>query len=231
MPVNVVVHDTRLEGRTPASTSGTIAFDVNDSTPLGDFFDRVVQISDNHSGVRTLYIMAHGVHVVSEDTTAIQFCREYISHRTVHLFDRLKEKIERIVLFVCHASETSMTTRGDGDEMCRQMAMLAEVEVVAAREVQAYTRIEQCTLFSCEETAIEFGEWEGTVVVYDRTGNIIAEYSNPSAWRDDEGGLHDPRFEPNPHPGESSTSSCPMPRTELPQTTEDSRNNPLRPIY
>lgn len=230
MPVNVVAHDTRLEGRTPLSTSGTITFEVSDSTPLSDFFDRVVQISDSNSGVRTLYIMAHGVHVVSEDTTAIQFCQEYISYRNVHLFDQLREKVERIVLFVCHASETSMTTRGDGDEMCRQMAMLTEAEVVAAREVQSYTRIEQCTLFSCEEAAIEFGEWEGTVVVYDRTGNIIAEYSNPSAWRDDEGGLHDPRLEPNQHSDESATS-CPMPRIEVSRTTEDSRNNPLRPLY
>lgn len=230
MPVNVVAHDTRLEGRTPVSTSGTNTFEVDGETPLSDFFDRVIRISDSNSGVRTLYIMAHGVHVADEDTTAIQFCREFISHRTVHLFDRLREKVERIVLFVCHAAETSMTTRGDGDEMCRQMATLAEVEVVAAREVQAYTSTEHCTLFSCEEAALEFGEWEGTVIVYDRNGSIIAQYSNPSARRDEEGNLHDPRLEPNPHSGESAVS-CPMPRTDAARTSGDLGNNPLRPLY
>lgn len=199
MPVNVIAHDTRLEGRTPASTSGTIAFEVNGSTNLSEFFHRVIEISDNQRGVQTLYIMAHGVLVPSEDTSAIEFCREFISYRTVHHFAQLKEKVERIVLFVCHASEDSMTTHGDGDEMCRQMAMQAQAEVVAAREVQAYLRTEYCTLFFCEEAAIEFGDWEGTVVVYDRNGNIIAQFHNPSAWRDDEDNLHDPRREPDPH--------------------------------
>ena len=51
MPVNLIAHDTRLEGRTPASTSGTIAFEVGDGTPISDFFDRVIQISDNNGGI------------------------------------------------------------------------------------------------------------------------------------------------------------------------------------
>lgn len=199
MSVNVIAHDTRLEGRTPASTSGTITFEVGDGTPISEFFDRVIQISDSHSGIQTLYIMAHGVIVSDEDTTAIQLCHEYIRYLNVHLFSQLRGKVERIVLFVCHASETSMTAHGDGDELCRQIAILAQAEVTAAREVQAYSRTEHCRLFICEESAIEFGEWEGTVVVYDRHGNIIAQYHNPSAWRDSDGELHDPRLEADPH--------------------------------
>jgi hypothetical protein len=198
MPVNVIAHDTRLEGRTPASTSGTITFEVGGDTPLSDFFERVVQISDNNGGVRTLYIMAHGVIVADQDTNAIQFCREFISYRTVHHFAQLNEKVERIVLYVCHASETSMTTHGDGDELCRQMAMQAHAEVTAAREVQTYSRDEHCGLFSCEEMELDFGEWEGTVVVYDHNGNIIAQHHNPGAWRDADGVLHDPRRETDP---------------------------------
>lgn len=198
MPVNVIAHDTRLEGRTPVSTSGSVAFEVGGETPIDDFFRRVVRISDTSGGIRTLYIMAHGVHVAGEDTTAIRFCREYISYRNVHLFARLREKVERIVLFVCHASETSMTAHGDGDELCRQMALQAQAEVTAAREVQAYSRYERCRLFFCEESAIDFGEWEGPVVVYDRNGHIIAQFNNPSAWRGADGALHDPRREPDP---------------------------------
>ena len=198
MPVNVIAHDTRLEGRTPASTSGTIAFEVGDETPISDFFDRVIRYSDNNGGIETLFIMAHGVIVTGEDTNAIQFCREFISYRNVHLFGHLRDKVQRIVLYVCHASETSMTAHGDGDELCRQMAMQAHAEVTAAREVQAYSTDEHCSLFSCEESAIDFGEWEGTVIVYDSTGNIIAQHHNPSAWRDADGVLHDPRRETDP---------------------------------
>lgn len=198
MPVNVIAHDTRLEGRTPASTSGTIAFEVGSETPISNFLNRVSEISERHHGVRTVYIMAHGVIVTGEDTNAIQFCREFISYRNVHLFGQLRDKIERIVLYVCHASETSMTTHGDGDELCRQMAIQAHAEVTAAREVQAYSRDEHCSLFSCEEMELDFGEWEGTVVVYDPNGTIIAQYHNPSAWRDADGELHDPRRETDP---------------------------------
>ena len=197
MPVNVIAHDTRLEGRTPTTTSGTIAFEVGDATPISDFFRRVIQISDGHSGIRTLYIMAHGTIVREEDTNAIMFCHEYISYRNIHLFGQLRDKVERIVLYVCHASETSMTSHGDGDELCRQMAMQAHAEVTAAREVQTYES-EECGLFSCEEADIDFGEWEGTVIVYDSSGNIIAQYHNPSAWHDADGELHDPRRETDP---------------------------------
>ena len=198
MSVNVIAHDTRLEGRTPASTSGTITFEVGGDTPISDFFDRVVRYSDTNGGVQTLYLMAHGDYIIEEDTSAIRFCREYISYRNIHLFGQLRDKVQRIILYVCHASEDSMTAHGDGDELCRQMAMQAQTEVTAAREVQAYSTDTHCGLFSCEEAAIDFGEWEGTVIVYDRNGNIIAQHHNPRAWRDSSGILHDPRRETDP---------------------------------
>lgn len=198
MSINVIVHDTRLEGRTPVSGSGTVTFEVDDSTPLSDFFDRVVGLSDAHGGIDRLMIMAHGVYVVDEDTSGIMLCHEFVSHRTVHEFSRLRDKVARIVLFVCHAAETAMTAHGDGDELCRQIALLAQAEVTAAREDQAYTTFQSCSLFNCEESAIEFGEWEGPVVVYGPDGNIVYEFRNPSAWRDAAGVLHDPRIEARP---------------------------------
>lgn len=200
MPINVIAHDTRLEGVTPNSTSSTITFEVDGDTRIQDFFDRIIQISDENSGIRSLFIMAHGVHVLDLDTTAIQFCHEFISYLNINLFEQLREKLERIVLFVCHASETDMTAHGDGDELCRQMAHNAQCEVVAAREVQAYSHGNRsCASDWCMEAPLEYGNWEGTVVVYDRNGNIIAEFHNPSAWRDYEGNLHDPRTDPPPY--------------------------------
>ena len=194
MPVNVVAHDTRLDGRSPISTGSTISFEVDEDTPLIDFFDRAVRLADENGGIGTLYLMAHGVYVVSEDTTAIMFCREFISYQTVNLFSRLRDKVDRIVLFVCHAAESTMTRHGDGDELCRQIALNANAEVTAAREDQAYSQTESCTLMFCEESAIEFGDWEGPIVVYGRDGNIISEFQNPSAWRGPDGSLHDPRL-------------------------------------
>lgn len=199
MPVNVLVHDTRLEGRTPVSTAATIAFEVGDDTPISEFFERLVRIADENGGIGVLYMMAHGVKVLDVDTTAILFCHELISFRNVHLFQQLRDKVDRIVMFACHTAETSMTRHGDGDELCRHIAMNAHAEVTAAREVQTYSRLERCTLIFCDESPIEYGEWEGPVVVYGRDGNIITEFQNPSVWYDTDGDVHDPRLEPRPH--------------------------------
>jgi hypothetical protein len=200
MPVNVIAHDTRLEGRTPTSTSSTITFEVNGDTPIQDFFNRVIQISNENNGIRTLFIMAHGVHVLDVNTTAILFTHDFISYLNIHLFEQFQDKLEKIVLFVCHASETDMTEHGDGDELCRQMAVNAQCEVTAAREVQAYSHGNRsCASDWCMEAPLEFGDWEGTVVVYDRNGNIIAEFHNPSIWRDSDGTIHDPRRDAPPY--------------------------------
>ncbi len=198
MPIDVIAHDTRLEGRTPAATSSATAVEVSEDTELSEFFDQVISIADNHGGLGTLSIMAHGVTVTGDDTTAIMFCRDLISFRTVHQFERLRDKVDRIVLFACHAAESGMTRHGDGDELCRHIAMHAHAEVTAAREDQAYASSQDCFLTFCDESALEFGEWEGPVVVYSRDGNIISEFQNPSIWRDSDGAVHDPRIGHNP---------------------------------
>ncbi len=198
MPIDILAHDTRLAGRTPATTSGRISFEVGESTPIADFFARVLGLADQHGGIGRLFLMCHGVRVLREDTTALQFCRELISYRNVHLFQSLSGRVDRIILFACHAAEISMTRGGDGDELCRRMARNAQVELTAAREDQTYYREEHCRLFFCEETAIDYGDWEGEVVVYGRDGNVIATFSNPSPWYDERGTIHDPRLEPRP---------------------------------
>jgi hypothetical protein len=203
MPINVTAHDTRLEGRTPLSTSGSISIEVSEETPIQDFFDHLLTISREHSGIGTLSIMAHGVRYtmgtpnVGDDSTGIQFCNPPISYQNIHLFHQLRDSVDRIVLHVCHAAEETMTTHGDGDELCRQMAVEAQAEVTAARENQIYATHTRGIIFT-EEAPIEFGEWEGSVVVYDRNGNLIAEFNNPSGWSDLDGVLHDPRVDPEP---------------------------------
>ncbi len=203
MPINVIAHDTRLEGVTPNSTGGTIAFEVDEGTPIQSFFDQVLRIARDNSGIGTLTIMAHGVTFTmntpthDDDTSGIQFCNPPISYQNIHLFNQLRDSVQRIVLHVCHAAENTMTVHGDGDELCRQMALEAHAEVTAARENQIYSSLSRGVIFT-EEAPIEFGEWEGSVVVYNANGELIAEFNNPSAWHDAEGTLHDPRTDPEP---------------------------------
>ena len=221
MSVNVIAHDTRLEGRTPLSTSGFVNFEVSDDTSLAEFFERCSSIAEGHGGISTLYIMAHGAEMEFAGHVGggygIIFCRDYIRHDNVEGFSALAGKVEEIVLLVCAAAavsvdfrrvdiarpELSRTFHGDGNALCRQMAISAAAPVTAAREIQAYSTDQHCTTFAgyelyCSSGFIDFGDWEGTVVRYDANGNLIGEWTNPSAWRDDSGIIHDPRIEPRP---------------------------------
>jgi len=195
MPANLIAHDTRLEGRTPSGSRDTLTIDVDESTPLEEFFDNAVELALANVGLNRLSIMAHGVYVRDLDTIAIQFCTEYISFQTAHYFSRLRGLVDHIVLYVCNAAETEMTRRGDGDELCRQIAITANAEVTAARERQEYTSVEVCHFFvDCDTTPIEFGDWEGEVVHYGRDGRVLAEFGEPTRHASPAPTSSDPRF-------------------------------------
>lgn len=221
MSISVLVHDTRLSGRTPLSSSAMVTFEVGEDTPLQDFFNRCRSISYENGGISTLYIMAHGVTMEFGGTIGggygIIFCREFIQRDNVDQFALLARKVENIVLLVCSAAATSFdihhvdlshpelsrTFHGDGNELCQQMAIRAQATVTAATEIQAYSTEEHCSTFAgyefaCEEGVIDFGDWEGTIVTYDPHGNIIDERTFPSAWRDSSGRVHGPGTDPGP---------------------------------
>ena len=219
MAISIVANDARLEGRTPLSTPSFMRLDVNEGTPLDYFLDRCSAIADAQGGISTLYIMAHDAETSfagsSGGGNGIIFCKELVNLRNVDRFKQLEDKVNHIVLLVCSAPATpfdmhlinvgnpelSRTFHGDGDELCRQMATHAKAKVTIARETQSYMVEEYCTTFAgsevyCEGDKVDFGEWEGTIVQYDANGRIIAEWTNPRAWRDASGVIRDPRFEP-----------------------------------
>lgn len=219
MPISIVANDTRLEGRTPLSTPSFMRLDVNEGTPLEYFFDRCSSISDVQGGISTLYIMAHDAETSFAGSSiggnGIVFCKELVNFRNVDRFELLADKVKHIVLLICSAAATpfdmhlidvadpelSRTFHGDGDELCRQMAIHSKAKVTVARETQSYMAEEYCTTFAgfevyCEGDTVDFGEWEGTIVQYGANGRILAEWTNPREWRDSHGVIHDPRLEP-----------------------------------
>lgn len=200
MPINVLAHDLRLEGAAHAATSSTVSIVVDGSTPISDFFDGLRVIIDSRGDIGILTIMCHGVRLLAEQTTGLLFCHELITNFNVDLFQQIQGHVDRIVIFACHAAETDLSDSGDGDELCRTIAINTQAEVTAAREDQAYYRPQRWfgDLFMYEDGQIEFGEWEGPVVVYGRDGRIIARFNNPSVWYDADRRVHDPRAEPRP---------------------------------
>ena len=220
MSVSIVVRDKRLEGRTPVSTPGFMSLDVNEGTPLEYFFDRVRSIAEAQRGISTLYIMTHGAKGASagdsDEDSGIILCQEFVHLGNVDRFAAMAGIVEHIVLLIFLPAATSFdihlleavdpklpATFHGGDELCRQMAIHAKTRVSAARETQFYAAEEHCTTFAgyevyCEAGFVDFGEWEGTIIQYDAKGNLIAEWTNPSPWRDLRGVIQDPRLEPRP---------------------------------
>jgi hypothetical protein len=222
MAINVIAHDTRLVGRTPSVTSSALSFEVDEDTPLQSFFDRCRSIAVENDGIDILSIMAHGVELrfggeVPGGGYGIMFCHEYITLQNVDLFALLADKVRHIDLYVCFAAavspdvhhmdvrhpESSGVWSGDGNEMCRQMAIRAQASVTASSDLQAYREAAGAgppvfgySLYTFGD--MDFGEWEGTVVTYNSSGEIIDRRIYPTAWRTPDGVVHDPRRETRP---------------------------------
>lgn len=221
MSVNVIVHDTRLEGNTPPCSVSCVSFSVGEETPIQDFFSRCRSIAVENDGIGDLNIMAHGVELMFAGVNlgggyGIMFCREYITVDNAGLFALLADRVRHINLFVCAAAavspdvnhvdvrhpESAGVWHGDGNEMCRQIAIHAQCSLTASTEIQAFSPSDTTrSLFGIDlysTGGIDFGEWEGPVLTYDSSGNIIDRQINPSAWRTPDGDVHDPRLETRP---------------------------------
>lgn len=217
-----MAHDLRLEGRTPAVTSSTLSFEVDEDTPIQHFLNRCRTIAHEHDGIDILSIMAHGFELqfageVLGGGYGIQFCHELIRLENVDLFALLADKVRHIDLYVCFAvavspdvhyldvrhPETGGVLSDDGDELCRLMAIRSQASVTASSDLQAYRGDEGSgppifghSLYTFGD--MNFGEWEGTVLTYDSSGDIIDRRVFPTAWRTPDREIHDPRLESRP---------------------------------
>jgi hypothetical protein len=195
MPVDVIAHDTRLEDRTPVSLASAITIEVDDEMSLRSFVDRLDRIAEDRHGIGTLYILAQGETDAADDSSSVMFCHDQINDQTVNHFARLGGKVESIVLLTTHEAGSGMNRHGDGEELCRQIALITKAEVTAARNESESVNGESRGLTYCDGSALEFGEWEGPVVVYGANGYITAEYQNSGIRRDQSGMVQDPRIE------------------------------------
>ncbi len=219
MGIKVTVHDTRLEGRTPLGSTSFISLKVDEGTLLNDFFDQIRLIGQKNNGVSTLFLMTQiatsGLGGAGD--SGLLFCQESIHADNVQQFASLHGLVDHIVLFQCvdapnefdveHADvihpELSKTFHGDGDDLCRAIAVYSGIKVTVVRESQAYVADENLTTYSgyelyCESGAIDYSDWEGSVISFDENGNILDEITNPMSWRNSHGLIHDPRLEPEP---------------------------------
>lgn len=219
MANKVTVYDNRLEGRTPLGSTTFESIEVNEGTPLNDFFEQIRLFAQHNNGISTLYLMTQVATsgLGGSGDSGLLFCSEGVHADNVRQFARLTGLVDHIVLFQCadapnefdveHGDvihpELSKTFHGDGDELCREMARCSGIKVTVVREANEYIADAHLTTYSgyelyCEAGAIDYSDWEGSIISFDEYGNILNEVTNPMSWRNSRGLINDPRLEPEP---------------------------------
>jgi len=182
--MKVIAHDRRLEGQ--VRTSGDVGvIEVSERTTLSYFTNRFSTLyeANGRAVITKLKIMAHGI-VANDDGIrrggyGISFCRENIILDTVEQLRPLRGKVDKIALLVCAAAATSpdvMTEDGlldgHGQELCSRIARITHAELVASTVRQEYAIGIVVGEHTVHDSPIEFGEWEGAVLHFDRQGNL-----------------------------------------------------------
>jgi hypothetical protein len=181
--MKVLAHDRRLEGRARTGRD-TGVIEVDERTTLGYFTNRFSTLyeANGRAVIEKLKIMAHGIAVCYGGTErggyGIQFCRENIILDTVEHLRPLRGKVDKITLCSCSVAATSpdmMTVdgllSGQGQELCSRIARITHTELVASTVTQQYTNGIDIGSSHIDQP-IEFGEWEGPVLHFDRQGNL-----------------------------------------------------------
>jgi len=174
--MKILAHDRRLEGR--ARTGRDIGvIEVDERTTLGYFTNRFSTLfeANGRAVITKLKIMAHGFESPNgRGGYGMQFCRETIILDTVEHLRPLRGKVDKIALCSCSVADTSPDLQtadgimsGNGQELCSRIARITHAELVASTVTQRYS-IDG--VFG--EHPIEFGEWEGPVLHFDREGNL-----------------------------------------------------------
>lgn len=172
----MIVHDTRLEGKTPLNYNFVML--VNGSRSIDSMIGTVAARARGRGGLRTLHLFCHGYEGhsnIGQQTTDIEahggfglhLCREGLKLNNVNKTTAWKGLVSRIVIYACAPADTAAGnegTRGDGQRLCGELALWSGAEVIAARDTQYYHRVDASYTGGRKvKDTIDFGDWEGPV--------------------------------------------------------------------
>jgi|SRR5580658_3808308 hypothetical protein len=174
MPIDMLLHDTRLLGRPPAIAENIYEFDATVSVAHILGWTKVV--ADGGGGLRRLIIMCHGFEAADthHGGWGLQFGAEGITSATAPLFANLRGKVRVIVVYACKSVDIDVRHGHSGMMLWKQIASIAQCNVVGSDSDQVYTY--------GASNPIDFGKWEGTVYVIAPNGNsqpIDPDFSLP----------------------------------------------------
>jgi hypothetical protein len=160
MPINMLIHDQRLHGRSPAIADNQ--YEVDGTVPISHIVDWTQTVARGSGFIKKLVIMAHG------SGYGIQLGREWLTLKTVDRFSALKGLVKSVILYSCSAARTEpyrRMTEGDGALLISRLAVRMNCYVVASSSTQWYTP------GTSQQQPIDFGAWEGDVYLFGPNGN------------------------------------------------------------
>lgn len=169
----VVIHDTRLAGRSPSGDLTLVR--VGPHTPLSLLVQTINNIAFQYGDDIRIRIMCHGY----EDKQGrggygIQLCRDDLTLNTVNQLQPLNGNLDfGITIYSCATADVAPGHQGivgDGRLLCSRIAAITGTEVRAADATQYYSN---SSLFGIISSPIDFGQWEGNVLEWDARGVLV----------------------------------------------------------
>jgi hypothetical protein len=176
MAKNMLIHDHRLEGRSPTGMATNI-YEVAKGVSTAHVFNWAGSYAASQHGLDNLFIMCHGYEAPVEDPYALvsTYALGYglalgepgLTFNNIWCAHAVKPHVAKITLFACGPANTRPhweNTSGDGMRFCGELALISGAEIIAAVQTQYYydTPTWWQRLFG-EDGTIDFGPWEGPV--------------------------------------------------------------------
>jgi hypothetical protein len=174
MAVDVVVHDTRLDGVAPQM--GKYTFVVEEGGPLSTLLVGLNHAAVIEKGIGTLNILAHGFAdlATGRGGYGVQLGDRNLSLSTVSDWGKLYGKVARMFLYACAVADVNPAAKpgadGDGAALCSKLAFYTGAPVVAATQIQYYNF--RWSIWDWTTKQIDFGDWEGPVLEFKPNGAV-----------------------------------------------------------
>jgi len=164
--INMLIHDKRLAGRSPAICENQ--WDIDATFPIEQIVGWTGTVARGSGGIKKLVIMAHGYESGGRGGFGIQLGKEGLTLKTVDRFAPLKGLLKSIILYSCAVADTApgrRMTDGDGGLLIARLAARTQAYVVASSATQMYIP------GTSAASPINFGSWEGDVYLFGPNGN------------------------------------------------------------
>jgi hypothetical protein len=170
----VMLHDERIEGNTP-NWDGMSGFSVSKDDSIERILGWVRACHATHGQMEELGILGHGIWAIHGPGLVfgghgVEFGKENIVLSNLNKWRAIRGMAKRIIVHACNTAEVDplAAPRGDGRQLCRQLAKESDTPVLAAVRSQEYKK----SFNPRHWREIKMGNWEGPVFLFLPNGTV-----------------------------------------------------------